>query len=65
MTTATITKDDLEGKLREIEGVVDEAARDWSKWIIGVAVVATVALIGWRIRRARNQRITVEIYTRS
>ena len=64
MTTATITKDDLEGKLREIEGVVDEAARDWSKWIIGAAVVATVAVIGWRIRRARNQRITVEIYTR-
>ena len=64
MTTATITKDDLEGKLREIEGAVDEAARDWSKWIIGGAVVATVVMIGWKIYRSRTQRITVEVYTR-
>ncbi len=63
MTTTAITKDDLESKLREIEIVVDEAARDWSKWIIGASVVATVAVIGWRVYRARNQRITVEVYT--
>jgi hypothetical protein len=64
MTTATITRDDLEGKLREIEGAVDEAARDWSKLIIGGAVVAAVVVIGWRIYRSRTQRITVEVYTR-
>ncbi len=63
MTTATITRDDLEGKLREIEGAVDQAARDWSKWIIGGAVVATVAIVGWKIYRSRTRRITVEVYT--
>ncbi len=63
MTPNTITRDDLEGKLREIEDVVDTTARDASRWIIGGLVVATAVFISWRIYRSRTQKITVEVYT--
>ncbi len=63
MTPSTITRDDLEGKLREIEDVVDTTARDASRWIIGGLVVATAVFISWRIYRSRTQKITVEVYT--
>ena len=60
---STITRDDLEGKLREIEVVVDDSARQWSMWIVaGVAVTAAV-VIGVRVWRSRHQKITVEVYT--
>lgn len=62
--TATITKDDLEAKLRDIEEAVDASARSWSVWLIGGAVVFGVAVIGWKIYRSRTQRVTVEVYTR-
>ena len=63
MTPNTITRDDLEGKLREIEDVVDTTLRDASRWIIGGLVVATAVFISWRIYRSRTQKITVEVYT--
>ena len=63
MTPNTITRDDLEGKLREIEEVVDTTVRDASRWIIGGLAVATAVFIGWRIYRSRTQNITVEVYT--
>ena len=63
MTPNTITRDDLEGKLREIEDVVDATVRDASRWIIGGLVVATAIFISWRIYRSRTQKITVEVYT--
>jgi hypothetical protein len=63
MTPNTITRDDLEGKLREIEDVVDTTVRDASRWIIGGLVVATAVFISWRIYRSRTQKITVEVYT--
>ncbi len=63
MTPNTITRDDLEGKLREIENVVDTTVRDASRWIIGGLVVATAVFVGWRIYRSRTQNITVEVYT--
>ena len=63
MTPNTITRDDLEGKLREIENVVDTTVRDASRWIIGGLVVATAVFVGWRIYRSRTQKITVEVYT--
>ncbi len=63
MTPNTITRDDLEGKLREIETVVDTTVRDASRWIIGGLVVATAVFISWRIYRSRTQKITVEVYT--
>ncbi len=63
MTPNTITRDDLEGKLREIEEVVDTTVRDASRWILGGLVVATAVFISWRIYRSRTQKITVEVYT--
>ena len=63
MTPDTITRDDLEGKLREIEDVVDTTVRGASRWIVGGLVVATVVVISWRIYRSRTQKITVEVYT--
>ncbi|MFB3049690.1 MAG: hypothetical protein ACE1Z9_06015 [Acidimicrobiia bacterium] len=63
MTPNNITRDDLEGKLREIEEVVDTTVRDASRWIIGGLVVATAVFISWRIYRSRTQKITVEVYT--
>ena len=65
MTTETITKDDLETKLRQIETVVDDTARQWTWWLVGSAVAVGVAVVGWKIYRARTQRITVEVYTSS
>ncbi len=63
MTPNTITRDDLEGKLREIEDVVDTTVRGASRWIIGGLVAATAVFVGWRIYRSRTQKITVEVYT--
>ena len=63
MTPNTITRDDLEGKLREIEDVVETTVRGASRWVIGGLVVATAVFIGWRIYRSRTQKITVEVYT--
>lgn len=60
-----IQKSDLEGKLREIEGVVTEMegeARSTARAAAvatGVAVVVVVALIVWRSRRSK---IRIEVY---
>lgn len=60
-----IQKADLEGKLREIEGVVTEMedeARSTARVAAvatGVAVVVVVALIIWRSRRSK---IRIEVY---
>ncbi len=63
MTGQTITRDDLEGKLREIEDAVTDTARDWSKWIIGGVAVTAAVVIGVGIwRRRRTPPITVEVY---
>ena len=59
----TITRDDLEGKLRQIEDVVDDAVISWIPVILGgIAVVAAVAIfVG--IRRSRRQPpVTIEVY---
>ena len=63
MTPSTITRGDLESKLREIEDVVETTVGDASRWIIGGLVVATAVFISWRIYRSRTQKITVEVYT--
>ena len=63
MTPDTITRDDLEGRLREIEDVVDTTVRGASRWIVGGLVVATAVFISWRIYQSRTQKITVEVYT--
>ena len=59
----TISRDDLETKLRQIEDVVDDTARDWSMWIVGGLAVAAVVVIGVGVWRARRRSpITVEVY---
>ena len=60
----TITRDDLEGKLREIEDVIDDTAK-WSRWAIAGIAVAAVVVIGFGIWRARGKQITVEVYQKS
>ncbi|MCL1694185.1 MAG: hypothetical protein M3096_10905 [Actinomycetia bacterium] len=61
----TISRDDLEGKLREIEGVVveteDEAKQNLGL-VVGGAVVVVVALIAYGIWRSRRRRIHIEVY---
>ncbi len=60
-----IQKSDLEGKLREIEGVVTEmegearSTATVAAVATGVAVVVVVALIVWRSRRSK---IRIEVY---
>jgi hypothetical protein len=61
----TISRDDLEGKLREIEDVVveteGEAKQNASRYI-GGAVVVVVALVAYGIWRSRRRRIHIEVY---
>ncbi|MEA3510129.1 MAG: hypothetical protein U9R51_01720 [Actinomycetota bacterium] len=61
----TISRDDLEGKLREIEGVVvetEDEARKNAGLLIGGAVVVVVALVAYGIWRSRRRRIHIEVY---
>jgi hypothetical protein len=61
----TISRDDLEGKLREIEGVVvetEDEARQNLGLVVGGAVVVVVALIAYGIWRSRRRRIHIEVY---
>jgi hypothetical protein len=61
----TISRDDLEGKLREIEGVVvetEDEARQNIGLVVGGAVVVAVALIAYGIWRSRRRRIHIEVY---
>lgn len=61
----TINRDDLEGKLREIEGVVVETEEDAKKnvgLLVGGAVVVVVALVAYGIWRSRRRRIHIEVY---
>ncbi|MEA2024606.1 MAG: hypothetical protein U9N79_10030 [Actinomycetota bacterium] len=61
----TISRDDLEGKLREIEGVVvetEEGAKRNAALYIGGAVVVVVAIVAYGIWRSRRRRIHIEVY---
>ena len=61
----TISRDDLEGKLREIEAVVvetEEEAKQHVGLVIGGAVVVVVALVAYGIWRSRRRRIHIEVY---
>ena len=61
----TISRDDLEGKLRQIEGVVvetEEEAKQSMGLVVGGAVVVVVALIAYGIWRSRRRRIHIEVY---
>ncbi len=62
----TVSRDDLETKLREVESAVDEVGdrvAGRSKWVligVGVAVVAVVGFSLWR--RSKQPKITIEVH---
>jgi len=61
----SVSRDDLEAKLREIEGVVTESEDDVKQnmgMILGGAVVVVVALVAYGIWRSRRRRIHIEVY---
>ncbi len=61
----TITRDDLEGKLREIEDVVVETEGEAKKNIklyVAGATVIVVAIVAYSMWRSRRRRIHVEVY---
>jgi uncharacterized membrane-anchored protein len=63
MTTETVTKADLEAKLREIDAAVEETTQKWSMWLIAGLAVTAAVVIGVGIMRARrNEPVTVEVY---
>jgi FtsZ-interacting cell division protein ZipA len=61
----TISRDDLEAKLREIEGVVTDTEEDAKQnmgMVIGGAVVVVIAVVAFGIWRSRRRRIHIEVY---
>jgi FtsZ-interacting cell division protein ZipA len=61
----TISRDDLEAKLREIEGVVTDTEEDAKQnmgMVIGGAVVIVIAVVAFGIWRSRRRRIHIEVY---
>jgi hypothetical protein len=61
----TISRDDLEASLREIEGAVTESedvARQNMGMIVGGAIVVVAVLVAYGIWRSRRRRIHIEVY---
>ena len=61
----TITRDELESKLRDIEDVVvttEDEAKQNVGIVVGVAVVVVVAIVAYGIWRSRRRRIHIEVY---
>ncbi len=61
----TVTRDELEAKLRDIEGVVvatEEDAKANVAVIVGAVVVVAVAVIAYGIWRSRRKRIHIEVF---
>jgi hypothetical protein len=61
----TISRDDLESKLREIEDVVSETegeVRSKAPMIIAGVTVVVVLAIAYGVWHSRRRRIRVEVY---
>lgn len=61
----SVSRDDLEAQLREIEGVVsetEEEVRQNMTLLIGGAVAVAVVLVAYGIWRSRRRRIHIEVY---
>lgn len=61
----TVTRDELELKLRDIEDVVvttEGEAKQNVGLIVGAAVVVVVAVVAYGIWRSRRRRIHIEVY---
>lgn len=65
MAQATVTRDDIHAKLREIKGEVDSSAQSAKPIALAVGVVAAVAVFGLAYamgrRRGKKQSTFVEI----
>jgi hypothetical protein len=62
---STITRDDIEAKLREIKGEVEETAEQAKPIALAVGIVVAVAVVGlafaWGKRKGRKRSTVVEI----
>jgi len=61
----TISRDDLEASLREIEGTViesEDVARQNMGVIIRGAIVVVAVLVAYGIWKSRRRRIHIEVY---
>jgi hypothetical protein len=61
----TVDKDDLEAKLREIEGVVVDVKDETRSNVLAISVVTGVVIVGiiaFSVWRSRHNRIRVEVY---
>ena len=61
----SIDRADLEGKLREIEGVVtdfEDDAKSKAKIVAVVAGVAVVGLVSYMVWKSRHPKIRIEVY---
>ena len=64
----TISRDDLESKLRDIEDVVvasEDEAKANAGLVIAGAVVVVIAVVAYGIWRSRRRRIHIEVYQTS
>lgn len=64
----TISRDDLESKLRDIEDVVvasEDDAKANAGLLIAGAVVVVIAVVAYGIWRSRRRRIHIEVYQTS
>jgi len=61
----TVSRDDLESKLRDIEDVVvttEDEAKQNVALIVGSAVVVVAVIIAYSVWRSRRRRIHIEVY---
>lgn len=61
----TVTRDELEAKLRDIEDVVvttEDDAKQNVGIVVGVAVVVVVAIVAYGIWRSRRKRIHIQVF---
>ncbi len=64
----TISRDDLEASLRDIQDVVvttEEEAKASAGLLIAGAAVVVIALVAYGIWRSRRRRIHIEVYQTS
>ena len=61
----SVTRSDLEAKLREIEGVVvdvEEEAKSNARMLVIGAAVLVVGIVAISVWRSRRSKIRVEVY---
>lgn len=66
MTAGTVSRDDIEAKLREIQGEVDETSRSARPYVLAAGAVVLVAAVGlaYAFGRRRGRRTTTVVEVR-